>query len=383
MDQAKQVELLKESLSHTKGKEPYMSSEEKLIPVSKYTEEAVLEKEKECLFFNEMNVIGFSNEISSPGDFITRDVMGAPVLITRDKDGTAKAFLNVCRHRGATIERKPKGNCKRFVCPYHAWTYRTDGSLASVRHKQGFPTLDLENTSLKQLPCEEAAGLLWVCPNPEKLGMSLTTETLQIAAELEALGCDDSIPFAQSTQIWNANWKLIVDGGLESYHFRVAHSDTIGSFFGDNTSTFEVVGEHIRSVLPRLSLLDLEEKDTSEWNIRDHTHLLYSLYPNASILVQERHFELILMTPLAVDQTRIDLITAARRPESGELSQKAQDYLNANHAFTKKTLDEDFVLAEEIQAGMHTGANDFFRLARFEGALTQWHELIDAKLEQA
>lgn len=380
MDQAKQIELLREALAHTKGKEPYMAEEETLVPVSKYTDEAVLEKEREKLFFNAMNLVGFGAELASPGDFVTRDVQGTPVLLVRDQDGSAKAFLNVCRHRGATLERKAKGRCKRFVCPYHAWTYRTDGSLAKVRHQDGFPSLDVDNTSLKQLPCAEAAGLLWVCPNPKQMGLSLDAHTRQLADELEALGCGNSVPFAQTSRIWNANWKLIVDGGLESYHFRIAHSDTIAGFFGDNTSTFAMLGPHLRSVLPRLSLLELEEQPQEAWNIREHTHLLYSVYPNASILLQERHFELILMTPLAVDKTKIDLITAAKRPEAGEFSQKAQDFLNANHAFTKKTLDEDFVLAEEIQRGLHTGANDFFRFARFEGALTRWHQLIDERL---
>ena len=74
-------------------------------------------------------------ELATPGAFRTMDVVGAPVILVRDDAGRARAFLNVCRHRGATVELREHGQCKRFVCPYHAWTYRTDGGLDHVRHR--------------------------------------------------------------------------------------------------------------------------------------------------------------------------------------------------------------------------------------------------------
>lgn len=136
----------------------------------------------------------------------------------------------------------------------------------------------------------------------------------------------------------------------------------------------------MRSVLPRASVLSLADQPESNWNIREHTHLLYSLAPNASVLAQERHVELILMTPVAVDQTRVEILTVSRAPGPDGYSEKAEAFLSANHAFTKKTLDEDFEIAEQIQRGMRTGVNEHFRFARFEGALTQWHQRLEEKL---
>ena len=186
--------------------------------------------------------------------------------------------------------------------------------------------------------------------------------------------------FESESRLWNANWKLIVDGGLESYHFKIAHRDTIAGFFTDNTSTYEFIGDHIRSVLPRSSILGLADQPESNWDIRQHTHLLYALAPNASLLIQERHFELILTTPLSIDQCRIEIMTVAPKPGPEGYSDKDAGFLAANHAFTKTTLDEDFEIAEQIQRGMHTGANEHFRFARFEGALSQWHERLEEKL---
>ncbi|MGB3049569.1 MAG: Rieske 2Fe-2S domain-containing protein, partial [Polyangiales bacterium] len=62
-----------------------------------------------------MNIVAHSSQVASPGDFITRDLLGTPVLVVRNQDGSAKAFLNVCRHRGATVELRDAGNCRRFV----------------------------------------------------------------------------------------------------------------------------------------------------------------------------------------------------------------------------------------------------------------------------
>ncbi|MBW2509511.1 MAG: Rieske 2Fe-2S domain-containing protein [Deltaproteobacteria bacterium] len=379
MDRSKEIELLSRCLELARAEQPFMSEEEALIPVANYLDEARFEKER-ALFRGSMNVVAHASQITAPGEFITRDVVGTPIILVRDTDGSAKAFVNVCRHRGASVELRERGRCKRFVCPYHAWTYATDGSLVALRQAEGFPTLDVENTSLVELACVEAAGLIWVCPDPARRQQSLDDATRAVVSELESLLAPDSAVFESDARLWNANWKLIVDGGLESYHFKIAHRSTIADFFTDNTSIFDFVGDHIRSVLPRTSILTLCDQPDSGWDIRKHTHVLYALAPNASLLIQERHFELIITTPVAIDQSRIEIMSVAPKPGPGGYSDKAKSFLAANHAFTKKTLDEDFEIAEQIQRGMRSGANEHFRFARFEGALSEWHRRLDQKL---
>jgi phenylpropionate dioxygenase-like ring-hydroxylating dioxygenase large terminal subunit len=379
MERAKEIKLLSQCLELTQGKRPFMTGPELLIPVAHYLDAARFEREL-ALMRGAMNVVAHASQIAASGDFITRDLLGTPLILVRHRDGSAKAFINVCRHRGATVELRESGRCKRFVCPYHAWTYDTDGSLAAVRHSDGFPTLDFSTSGLVELPCAEAGGLVWVCPEPgAQAGLGDEAATL-LAAELDALGSSDSSVFASESRDWNANWKLIVDGGLESYHFKIAHRGTIAAFFPDNVSTYEFIGDHIRSVLPRSSILGLAEQPQSAWDIRQHTHLLYSIAPNASVLVQEHHFELIISTPLSIDETRTEIMTVARNPGPNGFSERAKEFLSANHAFTKKTLDEDFEIAEQIQRGMKSGANEHYRFACFESALTAWHRRLNEKL---
>lgn len=187
--------------------------------------------------------------------------------------------------------------------------------------------------------------------------------------------------YACTVRTWKANWKLIVEGGIESYHFRIAHKDTIAPFFGDTNSTWERMGRHMRSVLPKRSIVELKDLPQEDWSIRDHAHVVYTLHPNAMILLQKSHFDLILMTPLTVDSTRIEVFTVGTAPEEGEISAKARAFLEKNHAFSIRTLNEDFEIGEQIQRGLHTQANTHFRFARFEDALTDWRRRLDAALE--
>ena len=380
MEKSQEIALLEQSLELTRSGQPFMSGDEKLIPVDEYLDEDLFQAEYQTLFRRSANLVAHSSQIASPGDFITRDLAGTPAILVRGKDGKARAFVNVCRHRGATVEPREKGNCRKFVCPYHAWGYATDGTLSTVPHKAGFPALEPGHSGLVPLACYEAAGFIWVCSDHAVRECSPDEPTRALAKELVQLGCAEMVVFDSQTRIWNANWKILVDGGLEAYHFKVLHRDTVAPFFNDNVSTFEMLGDHVRSVLPRVSILDLEQQARSEWDLRKHTHLVYSIFPGATVLMQEGHFDLILMTPVAVDRTRIEIAAVVPKPDPDGYSEKERGFWSANHEFTKATLAEDFALGEQIQRGLCSGANESFRFARFEGALTEWHRRIDTRL---
>ncbi len=375
MKQLKQIELLEAVLARTLEKRRPMDGDEALVSVGSYRDPARFERERERVFRSALNVVTASSRVARPGDFITAEVCGVPTIVARGDDGQLRAFINVCRHRGATVELKSAGNCKRFVCPYHAWTYNNDGSLHRVRHPEGFPTLRAEEHALVELPCLEAAGLVFVCPSPNTAPEALPEALVE---ELEAMLGSHPRIYASTTRTWRANWKLIVEGGIESYHFKVAHKDSIASFFGDTNSVWERMGQHLRSVLPKSSIVELEGVSRDAWNIREHTHIVYTLHPNAMVLTQRAHFDLVLMTPLSVDSTQIQILTLGAAPERGDLTPQSRAFFEKNHAFSVRTLDEDFSIAEQIQRGLSSGANTHFRFARFEGALSDWRKAIDA-----
>ncbi|MCB9746049.1 MAG: Rieske 2Fe-2S domain-containing protein [Alphaproteobacteria bacterium] len=368
-----ELSLLREVLRlHQEGRRP-LDGEESRVPTTRYLDPARFQEEQARVFRPAYNLAALGAKLASPGDFVSTELLGSPVLIARGEHGRLRAFLNVCRHRGATVELRPEGRCRRFVCPYHAWSYENDGRLHRVRHPEGFPALDPFAHGLVELPCLEAAGLVFVCPTPGATPEPLPPALVQ---ELEGLLGPAPTLYARTARTWAANWKLIVEGGIESYHFRIAHKDSIAPYFEDTRSTWARLGAHLRSVLPRRSVAALAELPEDQWRIREHTHLVYTLHPNAMLLLQRAHFDLVLLRPLAVDRTQVEVWTLGPSPASPE----QQGYLEKNHAISVRTLDEDFVLAEQIQRGLATPANTHLRFGRFEGALTDWHRQLEGLL---
>ncbi|HYC65201.1 MAG TPA: Rieske (2Fe-2S) protein, partial [Reyranellaceae bacterium] len=141
--------------------------------VEEYFDERRFEREKEVLFRNYPIVVGFSAQLRKPGDFITNSDTGQNVLVTRGMDGKLRAFLNVCRHRSATVELKPCGSNKRaFVCPYHGWSYDLSGRLVGITDGAWFGEVDKSTHGLRPLAVAERCGLVWVVPKVLEAGQS-------------------------------------------------------------------------------------------------------------------------------------------------------------------------------------------------------------------
>src|ERR1700761_8211942 len=112
-------------------------------PVDTYFSRERYDREVATLFRRYPLVVAFSAQLRQPGDFVTNNDSGQPILVVRGRDGVLRAFLNVCRHRSATVETRPCGTGKRaFVCPYHGWSYDLTGRLGGITARAWFGDLD-------------------------------------------------------------------------------------------------------------------------------------------------------------------------------------------------------------------------------------------------
>ena len=381
MDHATEVELAKELLALKAEKSAYLDDAVSQRPVTDYLDPERFRLEQERIFRAVPQPVLHTSELPEPGSFVVREFAGLPVLFTRDAEGVAHAFLNVCRHRGSRLVAEASGCKRRFSCPYHAWTYDNQGALVGVPHeKQGFPDLDRDAMSLRRVGCAERYGFIWAWADGQA-SLDIDASLAGLAPDLEQLAANTHTVLHSEEQVRRVNWKLLVEGGIEAYHFRVAHRDTIAPYFNDNLSTYRSFGPHMRSILSKRTMNDLGDTPESEWRLRDHAQVLYTIFPSSSFLVQADHIAWIQQEAVSADTTRVRLSTLV--PADRVNTDADLEHWSKNHEITVTTLNEDFEIGEGIQAGLASGANTHLTFGRFEGALDVFNAAVDAALQDA
>ena len=195
------------------------------IPKSAYTSEAVLERELSQIFRKEWVCVGRADMLKDPGDYLTYDLAGEPVLVIRGADGALRAMSNVCLHRMSTL-LEGQGNTRSIVCPYHAWTYNLDGALRGAPAMAENAEFRREDYCLPQIRCVDWLGWIMICLDPE------TPDPHDHYADVTAMiGDFDMARYTNlfhETHVWDTNWKVLAENFMESYHLPVCHAGTVG-----------------------------------------------------------------------------------------------------------------------------------------------------------
>ncbi len=195
------------------------------MPKSVYTLPEFCAAELEHVFAKEWLCAGRADGLANPGDYLTMEIAGEPVIILRDRDGALRGMSNVCRHRMSTL-LEGRGNVRSIVCPYHAWTYNLDGSL------RGAPAMGLnegfckEDVKLPSVRVENWLGWIMVTLNPD------APDPAEALRDVENLvGYLDMGSYRETFREefrWATNWKVLAENFMESYHLPVCHEGTIG-----------------------------------------------------------------------------------------------------------------------------------------------------------
>ena len=186
-----------------------------------YMDPAVFERDMDRVFRRHWHCLAHQSVIPNPGDFELFRLGDEQVILTRSADGAIHALLNVCRHRGAEVCTKQKGNAKFFVCPYHAWTYSNDGSLRAARLMP--KDFDRSQHGLKKLHIRVASGLVFISFADTPLDFDSVEQSLR--ASCGQYGWDEARVAHRETYPLQANWKLAVENYVECYHCGPAHPE--------------------------------------------------------------------------------------------------------------------------------------------------------------
>ncbi len=195
------------------------------IPAAPYHDPDWYAAERQAIFLKDWIQIGHICELPAAGNFLRRDLefAKASLLIVRARDGVIRAFHNVCTHRGTQLVEEAQGKAATFSCPYHRWTFGTDGALISAPDFEQFHVSKADCT-LPQVALAVCAGLIFVsfAPDPPPLRDWLG----DLAERLEALPVARATQFSEYVYDIDANWKLTYDNFQENYHLRFIHLRT-------------------------------------------------------------------------------------------------------------------------------------------------------------
>ena len=360
-------EIAARVLAHIRDGTTDRSDEVWREPVANYRSEERLRREIEAVLRRTPTAFCPSAALSEKGSYVAREAAGTPLLVVRGDDGRVRAFRNACRHRGTPLA-DGSGCTSVFVCPYHGWTYRLDGSLKSIPHVDGFPGFDLNTHGLVPVRADERLGLVFVTQEEAPASPGGARSSAPWDGMPELVAPTQELLDVRGGEL-TVNWKVYLEGFLEGYHIRPAHPKTFFPYGYDNLNVIERSGRNSRITFPFRRIEKLADVTPADRHVDGLLTYVYHLFPNVLITVLSHHTNVVILEPLAIDRTRMVMYTLANRGAGTDAETAKRDA-----AFVNDTGGaEDLALVLSIQRSIASGANDAFTFGHFEGLITHFH----------
>ncbi|MDX1400807.1 MAG: aromatic ring-hydroxylating dioxygenase subunit alpha [Kiloniellales bacterium] len=340
-----------------------------------YTSPEFLELERAHLFQREWVCLGRVEELENPGDYLTGMVLEEPIVLIRGDDGLIHAFSNICRHRGMVIA-EGSGSCRRLVCPYHHWTYDRLGRLVGAPNLEGRPGFDKKNYRLPEIKCEIWQGFVFVSltENPQPLSLLLAP----LEERIGHYGFGEMKLRYISNEVWDTNWKCLMENFMEGYHLSSLHRKTLhrlnptslcqhfepGDAYFGFYSGFSMNLDRVESKNP-----DLEEEDVEQC-------VMFAVPPGLAVGGASDYSSFISIQPLSVGQVRVKLGLFFSNDDWPDT--KVEEAIE----LFQRTAKEDKIALKGVQVGLASKYHEQGPLAYrdYEGCILDFYNYLARRL---
>lgn len=348
-----------------------------------YADTARHAAEQQKLFLELPLVAGLSGDIPKAGDMLTFEGAGRPIVVIRDGEGRANAFLNQCTHRGARLVAN--NSCQPSIsCPFHGWSFDLRGHLIGQPGRQGFDGIDPATLGMRQLPCVEWHGLIFVRAQPGGAPIDVEAHLGTFAPELAELQLDRVASVKSGVMHAAGNWKYVLETFGEGYHFAALHPTSLAQTHFNNVAVFDAFGPHHRVAFAPKTYKALIGTEEATWPTLDS--VVYMIFPNTTMLVGSpmpgHHFvQLFRIYPTSVSVTET-LFTLYAPP--AQLEGQGRMIAEGGYALAAQIIQtEDFSMAGSAQRNfVHAPEDSEVILGRNEIALQHLHWHLSAAIER-
>ncbi|MEM9713311.1 MAG: aromatic ring-hydroxylating dioxygenase subunit alpha [Actinomycetota bacterium] len=361
------------------------------IPVGRHISDEFWDLEQEHVFGRSWVIAARVEDVAEPGDYVTFDDLGVPLLVVRGTDGVIRCFYNTCQHRGAPVVRDERGSARRLRCQYHSWTYEIDGGeLVAVPDERDFVGLERAGRCLPRVSCDTFAGFVFVNRDPDAMPLA---DWIGPAAEMFApFRADELREVYRRSVIVPCNWKVTAEAFLEVYHFKHIHSHDGVSVLDNRGAAMGLYPHgHSRMITP-YSAQAVERAGMASWDdwkqlrggplphvdtvpgMVDCTSTAVSLFPNVIIPLGSIGFPINVFWPVDRRTTRLDWIYYGVKDWEGE---------ELPEAWAERSTVYDQIMAEDemnmapMQRSMESPALTGIPINYQERRIWHLHEQID------
>jgi phenylpropionate dioxygenase-like ring-hydroxylating dioxygenase large terminal subunit len=383
LNRQKSIALAKRLIAMVKAGTGTLADGVMEVDTAIYNDPVLYEKERVAIFDKLPFIAGLSRDLEKPGDFLNINEFGTPILVTRNKQGVVKAFVNSCRHRGSALTFCQRGESPGgFSCPYHGWSYSLDGKLIGIAQASNFGTVDKSELGLVEIMAEERHGIIFVATKPgvtfdlgEYLGPEMEEELAQWKLGELAHAKTGPIPL-------DGNWKLTLEAFLETYHFDVTHKENLAQISHGNSVEIRTLGKHVFFGIPLKSIVELAQLPEEEWVPEEHMMFGYMLYPGILMNITPIIMAFYSLYPVSVNKSGVRHSIYARLdmnvPENRELGE------NTWESSCGIVMREDLPFGvTSPQAGIFREAVPKFLFGRTELALQHMYKVTQDLLTRA